>query len=439
MHSAARRAMGPAAVIRNNVAAALAIAPALGVRALALAAMLFAAVSAAEAQRGPARVTVDPVAEVEVAETQTLIARLVAVNRSVVATRVAGIVGDVHVDVGSRVAEGDPLISLDTELLTITREGAEAAFTEAEAGVEAARAGFEATQNAFERMDGLRGSAAYSRGRMDDLTSDRARAAAELARAEAAIAVARSGLRTAQYNLRNAVVDAPFSGVVVQRSANLGAYLDTGAPVATLIDDNALEVEADVPTEIIAGVDADEEVTALLDDGSIARARVRAVVPNENPATRTRPVRFTLEPVDASKPLAAGQSVALEAPVGDPRAALSVAKDALVQQAGGWIVYIAREGKAMPVEVTIGAALADRFEVRGNLSDGDLAIVRGNERLRPGQEVAFDAPSETQSEPSGEGIAQTGDRGDEGARADDEASTVAAGSATTAAANTGAQ
>lgn len=349
--------------------------------------------SAAHAQRGPARVIVDAVAEVDVAETQTLIARLVAVNQSVVATRIPGIVGTVQVDVGSRVEKGDVLVALDTELLAIELQGARATFEQAVAGVSAAQANLEAARNAYTRTDGLRGSAAFSQGRMDDLTSERARAEAELARAQAAIAVTRSGLQTAEYRERNAKIRAPFDGVVVSRSANLGAYLDTGAPVVTLIDDGKLEIEADVPTEIVAALDPGEDVTAIMDDGTIALANVRATVPNENPSTRTRPVRFTLNRPESAKPLAANQTVRLEAPVGDQRSALSVSKDALVQQGGGWIVYVARDGKATPVRVDIGAAVADRFEVRGDVQPGDLVIVRGNERLRPGQAVAFEPPA----------------------------------------------
>ena len=358
----------------------------------AVVALVCASAVAAHAQRGPTHVIVSPVAEVEVAETQTLIARLVALNQSVVATRIPGIVGGVEVNVGTHVKQGDVLVRLDTELLEIELQRARATFEQAEAGVRAAAATLETAQNVYTRTANLRGSAAYSQGRMDDLTSEKSRSEAELARAEAAIAFARSGLSTAEYNIRNAAIRAPYDGVVVERFASLGEYLNTGAPVVRLIDDDDLEIEADVPTEIVAAVDPGDEVTALFDDGRLATAIVRAVVPSENASTRTRPVRFSIKSVDSDKPLAANQSVTLEAPVGDPRTVLAVSKDALVQQSGGWIIFVVREGKAVPVNVTIGAATGNRFEVRGDLRAGEMVIVRGNERLRPGQPVAFDPP-----------------------------------------------
>jgi multidrug efflux pump subunit AcrA (membrane-fusion protein) len=65
-----------------------------------------------------------------------------------------------------------------------------------------------------------------------------------------------------------------------------------------------------------------------------------------------------------------------------------VPKDALVQGRGGWTVFVAQDGKAEPRTVQIGVALGERFEVLDGLRDGDMVVTRGNERLRPGQEIA---------------------------------------------------
>lgn len=361
-----------------------------------LVAMAIAAVaSSVAAQQGPARVIVDPVRTTEVAETQPLIARLVAINESVIATRVAGIVGEVNVRVGDRVDQGDPVVTLDTELLAIQLDGAQAKLSEAQAGVAAADANMELAQQTYQRIDRLRGSAAFSQGRLEDLASEMARARAELTRAETVIATSRAEVAEAEYNIRNATVRAPFGGVVVERMANVGEYLSEGSPVASLVDDRALEIEADVPTEIVAALRPSDRVGVLFDDGTFGEAEVRAVVPSENASTRTRPVRFALTAQSAQKPLAVGQTVTVQAPVGSPRAVTTVAKDALVQQRGGWIVYAARDGAAQPVPVTIGSSTEDRFEVNGALNDDDVVITRGNERLRPGQPVTFEEPAET--------------------------------------------
>jgi len=365
------------------------------VRAAVAAALLaFAPQVAGDAfgQGRPATVMVDPVTMVEVSETLPLVARLVAVEESVVATRIPGIVGRVFVEVGESVEAGDPLARLDMELLAIELRGAEATLTQAEAGLDVATSNVDLAEQVYERTDRLRGSAAYSQGRADDLAKEVARARAELARAEAAVAVARSEVESARYRMTNATVRAPFDGVVLERAANPGDYLNVGGPVARVMDVSNLEIEADVPTESVTGLTPGKRVSIVMDDGAPGFATVRAAIPSESQTTRTRPVRFTLASTQSDKPLASGQSVTVLAPVGAPREALTVAKDALVQQVGGWIVYVAEDGKAAPRSVMLGTAVNDRYEVSGNLAPGDLVVVRGNERLRPGQPIEFEDP-----------------------------------------------
>jgi len=85
--------------------------------------------------------------------------------------------------------------------------------------------------------------------------------------------------------------------------------------------------------------------------------------------------------------IAIGQSITVNIPISDPRDVLSVPKDALVQARGGWTVFVSEEGVAQPRTVQIGVALGDRFEVLDGLEEGDVVVTRGNERLRPGQEI----------------------------------------------------
>ena len=62
------------------------------------------------------------------------------------------------------------------------------------------------------------------------------------------------------------------------------------------------------------------------------QARVRAILPEENPNTRTRTVRFVPAFEVGDTRLAGGQSVTVQVPVGVRRDVLSVHKDAIVRQ-----------------------------------------------------------------------------------------------------------
>ena len=86
--------------------------------------------------------------------------------------------------------------------------------------------------------------------------------------------------------------------------------------------------------------------------------------------------------------IAVGKSLTLRIPVSVPRDVLTVPKDALVQGGSGWIVYAVVDGTAEARPVTLGQSSGGRLEVLSGLSEGDLVVVRGNERLRPGQPVS---------------------------------------------------
>jgi multidrug efflux pump subunit AcrA (membrane-fusion protein) len=60
------------------------------------------------------------------------------------------------------------------------------------------------------------------------------------------------------------------------------------------------------------------------------------------------------------------------------------------------VVYLAEDHSAALRPVQLGEAVGGRFEVLGGLRPGDLVVVRGNERLRPGQAITYpgDEPAE---------------------------------------------
>ena len=123
-------------------------------------------------------------------------------------------------------------------------------------------------------------------------------------------------------------------------------------------------------------------------------ARVRAVVPAENTQTRTRKVRFVPEFPPGTKGLASNQSVTLQLPVGRNGNVVTVHKDAILNRKGDNLVFLVEDGKAVSRPVRLGEAVGSRFIVLGGLQPGDLVVVRGNERLIPGQAISFKSPAQ---------------------------------------------
>lgn len=367
--------------------------------AVAYVAAIFALTSvSAMAQDKAARVEVDPVIEEPLTQTMPVIGRFVARESGPVAALVSGPVAKVLVDVGDRVSQGDVLVRLATEITVGVRDLREAELTEKKAALGSSRAQLRLANQELSRLENLKKSAAFSQASYDDKRAEVARFQSEVAEASAAVVYAEANLALAELDLMRSEIRAPYGGVVVARQAVPGTYINTGAPVVSLVNDEDMEIEADVPADRLIGLDPGRPVKAQLDNGRSVMAVVRSVIPTENALTRTRPVRFTPKVAGEEHPrFATDQSVTVLLPLGEPRTVVSVHKDAVIARGDGYIVYVVENGKAEVSQVKLGEAVGTRFEVISGLAPGDLVVTRGNERLRPGEEVTYKA------EPRGDG------------------------------------
>ncbi|MCG8361213.1 MAG: efflux RND transporter periplasmic adaptor subunit [Kiloniellales bacterium] len=348
------------------------------------------ALGPASGQENGTRVRVDAVTTEPLDQTVSVIGRLVARQAGVVAARINGPIEEFLVEVGDRVEAGDVVAVLNRDLLTSRRDLAASQLQEALAKTATRSAARALARQEAKRIEGLKASAAFNQARADDVKQEVAIADAELQEAEANAATYRAELRLTEINLSYAEIRAPYPGVITRRHVEAGAYVQVGDPVVSMVADRNLEVEADVPFQRLSGLIPGTLVKISLDDGTEHWAVVRATVPAENPLTRTRAVRFVPEFGETVKPLADAQSVTVQVPVGAPRRVVTVHKDAVIKRGQQSIVYVVQEGNAELRPIRLGEAVGSRLEVLDGLNDGDVVVVRGNERLRPGDKVTVD-------------------------------------------------
>jgi len=354
-------------------------------------AISFAPLDFAMAKKQAAAVKVDPVISEPLSQTMPIIGRLVASQTGVVAALTGGPVSEVRVAVGDKVKKGDVVAKLVTDRIRWNRQLRAAAVREKQAALQAAKAQLSLTQVELKRLQSLKKSAAFSQARFDDKSNEVVKYRSEVGVQKAAVASAQAEQRLADIDMHNSVIRAPYDGVVSRKNTVAGAYLSVGDAVITMINHTDLEIEADVPSERLNGLEVGRSIGVKLDSGQPMRAIVRALVPDENALTRTRPVRFT--PVfnavgTGQLQLARNQSVTVLVPIGRPRNIVSVHKDAVIPRGGKNIVFVANEGKVNLRAIRLGSAIGNRFEVIEGLGVGDLVVVRGNERLRPGQAIS---------------------------------------------------
>ncbi len=359
----------------------------------ALCAGLMMVATAAVAQERPTAVRVDAVRIEPLSQTVPIIGRLVAIQQGEVSARVAGAVQSLDIEVGDRVAEGDILALIDEDRLVARAELASARVQGAEAQVAAEEGQLALARQERARLERLRTSAAFNPAALADKDREIQILLARIARAEAQHSESLADLALAGQDLRDARVTAPFPGVVSRKYVNVGGYVQMGEPVLALIDDASLEIEADVPSAQARALAPGSAVPAFLDGGETLEARLRAVVPDENPLTRTLALRFSIDGAAVDRLLASGETVTVAIPIGAVRDVVTVSKDAILRRGPGDMVFVAEDGAARVRAVRIGDAVDDRFVVEDGLVPGELVVVRGNERLRPDQPIAFEAPA----------------------------------------------
>lgn len=362
---------------------------------VALAATIFASPALAQDKQGKksgALVGVDVVVKEQARQTIPVIGRLVTQNSGVVSVLINGVVTKLNVDVGDRVQRGDVLATLAPNSLKWARELRSAEIKIAQADLDNAKAQTNLNRQVLQRLESLRQSSAFSPARFADAVQEVVKAESGAARAEADLLRARANYEIANINLANARVRAPYEGVVSTVNTSVGSYLNTGQSVLTLVDDRHMEIEADVPANRVSGLQPGTMVSYTSGNNTQAFAVVRAQVPSENPLTRTRTVRFSPDVDSLGDGVALNQSVSILIPSGPVRDVVTVHKDAVLNRGGTHLVYVAEDGKAQPRNVKLGEAVAGRFIVLSGLKVGDQAVVRGNERLRPGQDIRANGP-----------------------------------------------
>ena len=352
--------------------------PRIGLACLLAAAGLAAVAAAQPPEMPPAPVRFTEARSLDVRRTISLTGSVESRRASLVATEVAGVVARLHAREGDEVERGAPLAALRSEEIRLRLEAARGQLQEAEA-----RRRLAGSQ--LERARGLFQEQIISQGELDDAMSESEAWTGRVSQLESDVA-------RLDIDLRRATVRAPFAGVVVREHAAEGEWLGIGDPVAEMVDLGDLEVTVEVPESYYSGLAAGGAARVVLGSlgGYEVDGRIRAVVPQASAQARTFPVKITLD--NSARRIGAGMLAQVHLPVGEPRPAVVVPKDAVAAQGRDSVVFVIGEGDTvMPVVVRPGAAVGVWIAVEGGVQPGARVVTRGNERLFPGQAVVPEA------------------------------------------------
>ena len=324
---------------------------------------------------------------------------VVAQRKAAVASKATGRLVWLGVEEGSRVKKDEVIARLEDLDVRATREQTAASVMVAKANLEQGMAELRDAQNAVKRSQDLLKQGFVSQSSNDIALARLDKANASISSLEAAIAAAQATLRGANVAVDQTLIRAPFDGIVLTKSANIGdvitpfsSALDSKGAVVSIADMSTLEVEADVSESSFFKVKVGQPVEIQLD--ALPDQRFRGIVARTVPtvdrskATVMTKIRI-VEPDTRVLPEMSAKVSFLSQEVVEadrkPRPAVNPA--AVVTRDGRNVMFVVRGDKVAQIPVQTGAKLGDLIEVLGGAQAGDKVVLRPAEKLKDGASI----------------------------------------------------
>jgi HlyD family secretion protein len=321
---------------------------------------------------------------------------VVAQRKAAIASKASGRLEWLGVTEGSRVKAGDVIARLDARDLAAQLESASASIKVARAAVEQAEAENRDATSSLNRTEDLLKQKFVSPAALDQAKARADRAIAGIASAKAGVAVAEANARNAQVAVDYTHIRAPFDGIILSKSANVGDMVtpfssaaDSKGAVVTMADMSTLEVEADVSESSLSKISVGQPAEITLDALPDTRFRgtVSRIVPTVDRAKATVMTKVRFETIDprvlpemSAKVSFLSQAVTAE----QQRPMTAVGAEALTQRDGKAAVVVVRDGKAAVVAVTVGSKIGDLTAIAGEIKAGDKAVLKPAADLQTG-------------------------------------------------------
>ena len=312
----------------------------------------------------PAPVEVAVAQRADLPQSLAAIGTLTADQQVNVTTQIAGQVQGIYFESGQRVKKGDKLVQLDD-----APERADLANYEAQAAL--AEANLNRSMALLKNDFATRQSVDQNRATMDQ-------AKAQIQKTKAIIS--------------QKLITAPFDGVLGIRQVNLGQYIGPGTNIVSLTNLSVLHVDFRLPEQSASKLTLGQEAEITVDavPGKIFKAKITALEPRVNEATRMLTIQSTL--VNTGEILRPGMFAEVLVMLPPKENAVTVPVTALdATLYGSSVLVLEPEGdpknkvfKLRREQVTPGLYFGKHVEIAKGLQGGETVVSSGQNRLQTG-------------------------------------------------------
>ncbi len=321
---------------------------------------------------------------------------VVAQRKAAISSKATGRLEWLGVAEGSRVKAGEIIARIDARDVVAQGQGAQANVTAAKAALDQALAEERDAVAQLKRSQDLLAKGFLSASAVDTAKARAEKATAGVANARATIGATEATSRNAQVSVDYTVIRAPFDGVILSKSANVGDLVtpfsnaaDSKGAVVSIADMSTLEVEADVAESSLSKIAVGQPAEILLDalPDTRFRGRISRIVPTVDRAKATVMTKVKFDVIDPRilPEMSAKVSFLSQDITPDQQKPLvAVATEAIVQRDGRAVVFVIRDGAGIAVPVTPGTKIGDLTAIAGDLKSGDKVVQKPAENFASG-------------------------------------------------------
>ncbi len=298
------------------------------------------------------------------------------------------IIEKIFVETGDIVKKGELLASLEKDTIMAQIQQAKAQLASTRAKLNEVEANLALVTKDRKRLENLFQKKAIPQQKLDEVNAKYNAMLATKRLVESQIATAKASLHLLEILLKDHNIYAPVSGYISARYLDAGNMSDTKKPIVRITMEDSVKILTTVTEKfypfIKKGMLAEVHVDAYPNE--VFKGVVSIVNPTLSPATRTAEIEIRVKNKDSM--LRAGMFAHIRLMLGKKKA-LVIPTDALnrLPGTGSYFVYCAVDGKAVLKNVKVGEIQGKEAEIIEGLTENDIVIFKGQNRVRDGSPI----------------------------------------------------
>lgn len=337
---------------------------------------------------------------VEKNSSDTYKATLEAYQQGIISSKLSGRVISIVVKNGQYVNQGDTLVTLDdqdTRNSIKTAQGqlqvneqqlnsSQVALEKLKINLDDAKGNYDRQKALFEKEAISKTDLEAAKKTLNNAQADCNSGNATIETSKATIEAQKISISNLQDTLNNTVIKAPISGVISDKSVNIGQMASQGTALAKVNDISSVYATIQISQDKINNVKIGQAATITVEGSDKTYSGVVQTLDLSADVT-ARVFNCKIKTDNSDKTLYPGVYAKAELISSEKTKIIAVPINALVGNEGNYSVFINDNGTSKKQKVTIGKTDENNVEITSGIKDGDQIICTNTSMLQDGNEV----------------------------------------------------